>query len=105
MARIKNKLLGNLQDKIIQVCSPSLIFFYSVCQSFAIHIFVYFVWAHVCLSVSVDVAFYFKLGFGRDVGLRLYLDFWGTWIGVCILILADVGLSQDFVFWGWGVFI
>ena len=22
------------------------------------------------------------------------------WIGVCILILGDVGLSQDFVFWG-----
>ena len=39
--------------------------------------FVYFVRAHVCLSVSVDVAFYFKLGFGRDVGLSLYLDFGG----------------------------
>ena len=77
---------------------------------------VYFVRAHVCLSVSVDVAFYFKLGFGRDVGLSLYLDFggrgfesvssfWGTWIGVCILIWGDVGLSLDFVFWRWGLFI
>ena len=37
--------------------------------------FVYFVRAHVCLFVSVDVAFHFKLGFGRDVGL--YLDFGG----------------------------
>ena len=53
------------------------IFFYSVCQSIATHMFVYFVRAHVCLSVSVDVAFYFKLGFERDVGLSLYLDFGG----------------------------
>ena len=37
--------------------------------------FLYFVRAHVCLSVSV--AFYFKLGFARDVGLSLYLDFGG----------------------------
>ena len=37
--------------------------------------FVSFVRTHVCLSVSVDVAFHFKLGFGRDVGLSLYLDF------------------------------
>ena len=39
--------------------------------------FVYFVRAHVCLSVSVDAAFYFKFGFGRDVDLSLYLDFRG----------------------------
>ena len=39
--------------------------------------FIYFVRAHVCLSVSVGVAFYFKLGFGRDMGLSLYLDFGG----------------------------
>ena len=39
--------------------------------------FVYFVKAHVCLSVSVHVAFHFKLGFGRDVGLSLYHDFGG----------------------------
>ena len=39
--------------------------------------FEYFFRALVCLSVSVDVAFYFKLGFGRDVGLSLYLDFGG----------------------------
>ena len=39
--------------------------------------FVYFVRAHVCLSVSVDVAFHFMLSFGRDVGLSLYLDFEG----------------------------
>ena len=42
--------------------------------------FEYCVRAHVCLSVSVDVAFHFKLGFGRDVGLSLYLDFEGTWV-------------------------
>ena len=51
--------------------------FYSVCQSIATHMFVHFLGAHVCLSVSVDVAFHFKLGFGRDVGLSLYLDFGG----------------------------
>ena len=28
--------------------------------------FEYFVRPHVCLSVSVHVAFYFKLGFGRE---------------------------------------
>ena len=28
--------------------------------------FEYFVRLHVCLSVSVHVAFYFKLGFGRE---------------------------------------
>ena len=28
--------------------------------------FEYLVRPHVCLSVSVDVAFYFKLGFGRE---------------------------------------
>ena len=28
--------------------------------------FEYFVRSHICLSVSVDVAFYFKLGFGRE---------------------------------------
>ena len=55
--------------------------------------FVYFVGAHVCLCVSVDVAFYFKFGFGRDVGLSLYLDFGDV----------DWGLHLDF--WGWGVFI
>ena len=27
--------------------------------------------------ISLDVAFYFKLGFGRNVGLSLYLDFGG----------------------------
>ena len=71
MARIKKKLLGNLQDKIIQVCSPSLIFlFYSVCQSIATHMFVYFVRAHVCLSVSVDVAFYFQVGFWEGCGFE-----------------------------------
>ena len=50
-------------------------FICSVCQSIATHMFVYFVRAHVCLSVSVDMAFHFKLGFGRDVGLSLYFDF------------------------------
>ena len=50
MPRIKKKVLGNLQDKIIQVCSPSLIFFFnSVCQCIATQIFEYFVRPHVCL--------------------------------------------------------
>ena len=66
-----------MQDKIIQLRSPSFNFFYSVCQSIATHKFVYCVRAHVCLSVSVDVAFHFKLGFGSDVGLSVYLDFRG----------------------------
>ena len=115
MARIKKKLLGNLQDKIIQVCSPNLIFFFhSVCQSIATHTFVYFVSAHVCLSVSVDVAFYFKLGFGRDMGL--YLDFgdvdWGLHLDFggrgfesrfCFWGVGSVYLKLSFV-WGWGWF-
>ena len=37
--------------------------------------FVYFVWAHACLSVNVAV--HFKLVFGRDVGLSLCLEFEG----------------------------
>ena len=41
--------------------------------------FVCFVRAHVCLSVNVNVAFHFKLGFGRDLGLSLYFDFGGLW--------------------------
>ena len=39
--------------------------------------FVSFVSAHVCLSVSVDVAVHFKLVFGRDMGLSLYPEFGG----------------------------
>ena len=54
--------------------------------------FVYFVRAHVCLSVSVDVAFYFQLGLGRDMGSSLYLDLGGHgfepgcgfWGGECL---------------------
>ena len=57
MARIKKKLLGNMQDKIIQVCSPSLIiFFNSVCQSIATHMFVYIFRAQVC-SPSLTIFF------------------------------------------------
>ena len=40
--------------------------------------------------MSVDVAFYLKLGFRRDVGLSLYLNFW------------DVGLSVYLDFGGLG---
>ena len=36
------------------------------------------------------------------MGLSLHRDFWGTWVCICILILGDVGLSLDFVFWGVG---
>ena len=77
--------------------------------------FVYFVRAHVCLSVSVDVAFYFKLGFGRDVGLSLYLEFggrgfesvsrfWGRGLGsgFCFLGVGSVYLKLSFV-WGLGL--
>ena len=64
--------------------------------------FVYFVRAHVCLSVSVDVAFYFKLGFGRDVGLSLYLDFWGD-VGLSLhLDFGGCGFECGFGFWGVG---
>ena len=69
MARIKKQLLGNLQDKIIQVCSPSLIFFYSVCQSIATHMFVYFVRAHVCLS-ECGCGILFQVGFWEGCGIE-----------------------------------
>ena len=64
--------------------------------------FEYFVRSHVCLSVSVDVAFYIKLGFGREGR--------GFESGSCFL--GDVGLSLDLAFggrefeygsWFWGV--
>ena len=61
------KMLGNVQDKIRQALQPQLnIYFFSVCQSIATHMFEYFVRSHVCWSVSADVAFYLKLGFGRE---------------------------------------
>ena len=41
------------------------IFFFSVYQSLATHIFEYFVRAHVFWSVSVDVAFYLR-GYQRN---------------------------------------
>ena len=93
MPRIKKKkVLGNLQDKIIQVCSPSLMyFFYSVCPSIAIHIFEYFVRPHICSSVSVDVAFYFKLGFGRE-GRGFESGYW-FFGGVCFLKWSFVGVG------------
>ena len=41
--------------------------------------FEYFVRPHICLSVSVDVAFYFKLGFGREGrGFESGSWFWGS---------------------------
>ena len=66
--------------------------------------FVYFVRAYVCLSVSVDVEFHFKLGFGRDVGLSLYLDFGGLGFesGFCFLGVGIVYLKLGFV-WGVGL--
>ena len=42
--------------------------------------FEYFVRPHICLSVSVDVAFCFKLGFGRE-GRGFESGFW-FWVGV-----------------------
>ena len=45
--------------------------------------FEYFVRPHVCLSVSVEVAFYFKLVLGgREVGLSLNLGF----LGECVFL-------------------
>ena len=86
-------------------------FFYSVCQyvshSFATHIFEYFVGPQVSLYVSpsthrkyvtcVDVAFYFKLGFGWEGrGLSLDLCFGGG---------GSVSLKLSFVGgWGWFYF-
>ena len=42
--------------------------------------FEYFVRRHVCLSVSVDVAFYFKLVFGRE-GRGFESGFWFFFCG------------------------
>ena len=67
--------------------------------------FVYFVRAHVCLSVSVDVAFHFKLGHGSNVGLSLYLDFSGRGFESVSGFWGDLGLIIDLFFGGWGVFI
>ena len=91
-------MLGNLQDKIIQVCSPSLIIFYSVCQFIATHMFEYFVRPHICLSVSVDVAFYFKLGFGREgPGFESGSWFWGTVFFKMEFLLGVGWLYFDFL--------
>ena len=56
--------------------------------------FEYLVRPHVCLSVSVHVAFYFKLGFGRDVGLSLDLG--------CCFFGGSVFFKMEFC-WGVGV--
>ena len=74
-------MLGNVQNKIIQAFQSHLNnLFFSV---FATHIFVNFVRPHVCWCVSMDVAFYFRWGFGRQGhGFES-----GSWF------LRDVGLS------------
>ena len=92
-AKNLKKVLGNSQDKIIQVCSPSLIFFIQFVSPFPL----------VCLnillglrfvSVSVDVAFYFKLGFGKE-GRGFESGSWFFLGGVCFF-------KMEFC-WGWGV--
>ena len=56
--------------------------------------FEYFVRPHICLSVSVDVALYFKLGFGRE-GRGFESASWFV-VRVCFV-------KWSFV-WGWGGF-
>ena len=63
MARIKKKLLGNLPDKIIQVCSPSLIF-----------LFIQFVspLLLICLYILLGLMFVCECG----CGILLQVGFW-----------------------------
>ena len=82
------KMLGNLQNKIIQALQSQLNNFFSVYQSIATHIFVNVVRPHVCSCVSVDVGLYLKWGFGRQ---GRGFEF-GSWF------LRDVGLSLDLGF-------
>ena len=64
--------------------------------------FEYFVRPHICLSVSVHVAFYFKLGFGREGR--------GFESGSCFFLFRGVGVCVFFkmefcwegVGWRWG---
>ena len=81
-------MLGNLQNKTIQALQSQLNIFFPVYQSIATHMFEYFVRSHVCWSVSVDVAFHLKLGFGRQG--RGFQS--GSWF------LGDMGLSPHLVF-------
>ena len=82
-------MLGNVQNKLYKLFSPTEIIYFSVDQSIATHIFVNFV---IGLTF-VGVAFYFKWGFGRQrhgfesgswflrgVGLSPHLGFWGMWV-------------------------
>ena len=108
MARIKKIARKYARQKYTSLQYQFNMFFYSVCQSIATLMFVYFVRAHVCLSVTVDVAFYFRLDFGSDVGSSLYLDFGGRGFesGFCFLGVGSVffiigfclGLGVGFTF-------
>ena len=57
--------------------------------------FEYLVRPHVCLSVSVHVAFYFKLGFISSSSIF----FWG---GVCFLKWSFVGGGGGYTLMSWG---
>ena len=55
--------------------------------------FEYFVRPHVCLSVSVGVAFYFKLGFGREGrGFESGSWFWGECVFFKMELCLGVGV-------------
>ena len=84
MPRIKKKIARKFaRQNYTGLQSHFNIFFYSVCQSTVAHMFEYFVRPHVCLSVSVGVAFYFKLHFGRE-GRRFESGSWFLGAGVSV---------------------
>ena len=95
------KMLGNLQNKIIQALQSQLNNFFSVYESIATHIFVNFVRPHICWRVSVDVAFYLKWHFGRQ---RRGFES-GSWFESTSWFLGEVGLSPHLCFLGWGEFL
>ena len=83
MPRNKKKLLkvlGNLQDKIIQVCSPSLIFFFIQFVSLL---------PLICLNILLGLTFVYECG----CGILIQVGFW-----VCFLKWSFVGG------WGWFYF-
>ena len=91
MPRIKKKLLRNLQDKIIHVCSPNLIFFIQFVSPLPL----------ICLNILLGLTFVcecgggilFQVGFGREG--RVFES--GSWFFAVVCFLNGVLFGR----WGW----